>query len=182
MMRAARMGRAGAALALALVAVTAGAAAQVRQLENGLARTPPMGFNTWNKFACNVSEDLIKGIADAMASNGMRDAGYQYVVIDDCWQVARDRLKKEIRSIDDQAIAEMKQGHAGWGPITILLEVQKLPQFAGKPLPSRSRIAAYLKQKGLVKLYEPHTELPEPKPQKAVRPHQDHLVSIHNHR
>ena len=96
MMRAARMGRAGAALALALVAVTAGAAAQVRQLENGLARTPPMGFNTWNKFACNVSEDLIKGIADAMASNGMRDAGYQYVVIDDCWQIARDSVTGRI--------------------------------------------------------------------------------------
>ncbi len=96
MMHAARLGRAGAALALALVAVTAGAAAQVRQLENGLARTPPMGFNTWNKFACNVSEELIKGIADAMASNGMRDAGYQYVVIDDCWQIARDSVTGRI--------------------------------------------------------------------------------------
>ena len=55
-----------------------------------LAATPPMGFNTWNKFACNVSEQLIKETADAMASNGMKDAGYQYVVIDDCWQVSRD--------------------------------------------------------------------------------------------
>jgi alpha-galactosidase len=77
-------------LALAILAMPAGAEAQVRQLENGLARTPPMGFNTWNKFACNVSEELIKGVADAMASNGMRDAGYQYVVIDDCWQIGRD--------------------------------------------------------------------------------------------
>jgi alpha-galactosidase len=57
---------------------------------NALAQTPPMGWNSWNKFACNVSEDLIKTVADAMATNGMKDAGYQYVVIDDCWQVKRD--------------------------------------------------------------------------------------------
>lgn len=55
-----------------------------------LAATPPMGFNTWNKFGCNVSEQLIRETADAMAANGMRDAGYRYVVIDDCWQVSRD--------------------------------------------------------------------------------------------
>jgi alpha-galactosidase len=55
-----------------------------------LARTPPMGWNSWNKFACNVSEDLIRQTADAMVASGMKDAGYQYVVIDDCWQVSRD--------------------------------------------------------------------------------------------
>ena len=55
-----------------------------------LAATPPMGWNSWNKFACNVSEDLIKSVADAMAASGLKDAGYQYVVIDDCWQVSRD--------------------------------------------------------------------------------------------
>src|SRR6201988_178965 len=55
-----------------------------------LALTPPMGWNSWNKFACNVSEDMIKGMADAMVKSGMKDAGYQYVVIDDCWQVSRD--------------------------------------------------------------------------------------------
>jgi alpha-galactosidase len=55
-----------------------------------LAATPPMGWNSWNKFACNVSEDLIKGMADAMVASGMKDAGYEYVVIDDCWQVSRD--------------------------------------------------------------------------------------------
>lgn len=57
---------------------------------NGLALTPPMGWNSWNKFGCNVSEDLIKQVTDSMVSSGMRDAGYQYVVIDDCWQVSRD--------------------------------------------------------------------------------------------
>ncbi len=56
----------------------------------GLALTPPMGWNSWNKFACNVSEQLIKGAADALVASGMKEAGYQYVVIDDCWQVRRD--------------------------------------------------------------------------------------------
>ena len=58
--------------------------------DNGLAKTPPMGWNSWNKFACNVSEKLIKDMADAMVSSGMRDAGYIYLVIDDCWQIDRD--------------------------------------------------------------------------------------------
>jgi alpha-galactosidase len=49
-----------------------------------------MGWNSWNKFGCNVSEDLIRQMADAMVKSGMKDAGYQYVVIDDCWQVERD--------------------------------------------------------------------------------------------
>ena len=61
-----------------------------RASDNGLALTPPMGWNSWNRFACNVSEDLVKSAADAMASSGMKDAGYQYIVIDDCWQVSRD--------------------------------------------------------------------------------------------
>ncbi len=56
---------------------------------DGLALTPPMGWNSWNKFGCNVSEQLIKDTADALVATGMRDAGYQYVVIDDCWQVSR---------------------------------------------------------------------------------------------
>lgn len=55
-----------------------------------LAKTPPMGWNSWNKYGCNVSEALIMSMADAMVSSGMKDAGYEYIVIDDCWQVARD--------------------------------------------------------------------------------------------
>ncbi len=49
-----------------------------------------MGWNSWNKFGCDVSEQMIREMADAIASSGMRDAGYQYVNIDDCWQVSRD--------------------------------------------------------------------------------------------
>ncbi len=64
--------------------------AMAQSQRDSLAQTPPMGWNSWNKFACNVSEDLIKSVADAMATNGMKEAGYRYVVIDDCWQVSRD--------------------------------------------------------------------------------------------
>jgi alpha-galactosidase len=74
----------------AAVCVAMVCATLVKASDNGLALTPPMGWNSWNKFGCNVSEDLIKGMADAMVSSGMKDAGYEYVVIDDCWQVSRD--------------------------------------------------------------------------------------------
>jgi alpha-galactosidase len=65
-------------------------ASPVSALENGLARTPPMGWNSWNKFQCNVSEELVRKTAEAMIATGMRDAGYVYVNIDDCWQGERD--------------------------------------------------------------------------------------------
>ena len=55
-----------------------------------LAKTPPMGWNSWNKFRCTLNEQLVREIADAMVTSGMRDAGYQYVVLDDCWQSGRD--------------------------------------------------------------------------------------------
>jgi len=58
----------------------------------GLALTPPMGWNSWNKFACNVDEKLIKEIADAIVSSGMKNAGYTYINIDDCWHGDRDSL------------------------------------------------------------------------------------------
>jgi alpha-galactosidase len=54
-------------------------------LNNGVARTPPMGWNSWNTFGCNINEALIRQQADAMVSSGMRELGYRYVVVDDCW-------------------------------------------------------------------------------------------------
>jgi alpha-galactosidase len=57
---------------------------------NGLALTPPMGWNSWNKFGCNINEALIKQEADTIVSSGMKAAGYQYVNIDDCWASSRD--------------------------------------------------------------------------------------------
>jgi alpha-galactosidase len=56
------------------------------QQSAGLAPTPPMGWNSWNKFGCRIDERLIRETADAMVSSGMRDAGYTYVNIDDCWE------------------------------------------------------------------------------------------------
>ncbi|MDR0230608.1 MAG: glycoside hydrolase family 27 protein [Dysgonamonadaceae bacterium] len=62
-----------------------------QKFEN-LAQTPPMGWNSWNKFACDISENIIREIADAMVSTGLKDAGYEYIVIDDCWHGKRDSL------------------------------------------------------------------------------------------
>jgi alpha-galactosidase len=52
---------------------------------DGLALTPPMGWNSWNTFQTNIDEQLVKGIADVMVSSGMKDAGYKYIVLDDGW-------------------------------------------------------------------------------------------------
>lgn len=54
------------------------------------AATPPMGWNSWNHFACKVTADDVRAAADAIASNGMKQAGYTYVNIDDCWEGRRD--------------------------------------------------------------------------------------------
>ena len=66
-------------------------AEETKSVSDNLALTPPMGWNSWNKFGCNVSEELLRQTADAMVKSGMKDAGYKYVVIDDCWQVSRDK-------------------------------------------------------------------------------------------
>jgi alpha-galactosidase len=58
--------------------------------DNGLARTPPMGWNSWNKFAVNIDDKTVREIADALVSSGLRDAGYVYINIDDGWQGIRD--------------------------------------------------------------------------------------------
>jgi alpha-galactosidase len=74
-----------------LILLFALAPAMSHALDNGLARTPPMGWNSWNKYACEgINEKVVRETADSMASNGMKDAGYEFVIIDDCWQVGRD--------------------------------------------------------------------------------------------
>ena len=55
-----------------------------------LAATPPMGWNSWNHFHCGVSDKVVRAVAAAMASDGMKAAGYTYINIDDCWQGKRD--------------------------------------------------------------------------------------------
>jgi alpha-galactosidase len=58
--------------------------------DNGLARTPPMGWNSWNKFRTKISDAMIREIADALVASGMRDAGYVYLNLDDGWHGTRD--------------------------------------------------------------------------------------------
>ena len=63
--------------------------------ENGafkleLASTPPMGWNSWNTFRCEIDERVIRETVDSITSNGMKGAGYEYIVVDDCWQIGRD--------------------------------------------------------------------------------------------
>jgi alpha-galactosidase len=71
----------------ALAAVTLGRPQPAAALENGLARTPPMGFNNWNATECTsaFNESFVLGVADTFVSAGLKDVGYQYVNIDDCW-------------------------------------------------------------------------------------------------
>ena len=81
-----------AALSLSVVGMPSPGAEQVftARVPNGLALTPPMGWNSWNKYGCDISEATIRRQADAMVSSGMRTAGYTYVVVDDCWHGQRD--------------------------------------------------------------------------------------------
>ncbi len=88
---------ASAAVALAMsvtgaATITLASAPPAAALDNGLALTPQMGFNNWNATHCGAdfNEDMVKGIADLFVSSGLKDAGYQYVNLDDCW-AAKDR-------------------------------------------------------------------------------------------
>lgn len=65
-----------------------GMAVPCRALEDGIARTPPMGWNSWNHFGGSITEAKFKAIADAFVSSGLKDAGYRYLVVDDEWMEA----------------------------------------------------------------------------------------------
>lgn len=78
-----------------------------------LARTPPMGWNSWNKFSRRVSDEIVRGVADTMASNGMRDAGYVYINIDDTWEGDRDAqgvIHSNSKFPDMKALADYVHG------------------------------------------------------------------------
>jgi len=65
--------------------------AKAQKFEN-IGMTPQMGWNSWNKFASNINEKLIRETADVMVEKGLVDAGYVYLNIDDCWHGERDSL------------------------------------------------------------------------------------------
>jgi alpha-galactosidase len=67
-----------------------------------LALTPPMGWNSWNQFNCTISEDLIKQTADAIVARGLKDAGYEYVNIDDCWQAPTRNAEGRLQANPDR--------------------------------------------------------------------------------
>ncbi|HTB10545.1 MAG TPA: hypothetical protein VK752_03190 [Bryobacteraceae bacterium] len=80
---------------------------------NGLAKTPPMGWNSWNKFQRRVSDQVVREVAAAMAKNGMKDAGYVYVNIDDTWQGTRDakgNIRANEKFPDMKALADYVHG------------------------------------------------------------------------
>ena len=59
-------------------------------LDNGLGRTPPMGWNSWNHFGCKINQTVLKETADAFVNSGLIRFGYQYINVDDCWAKNRD--------------------------------------------------------------------------------------------
>ena len=79
----------------------------IAQKFEGLALTPPMGWNSWNKFQTNINEQMVMQIADAMVSSGMKDAGYTYIVLDDGW------MAMERDSITGDLIADPKKISTG---------------------------------------------------------------------
>jgi alpha-galactosidase len=79
---------------LALLAMSMYCSAQKWE---GLALTPPMGWNSWNTFAANISEAVVRKTADVLVSSGMKAAGYQYLVIDDGWMaMERDSITGDL--------------------------------------------------------------------------------------
>src|SRR5579875_3608657 len=91
---------------LAMMALTVAAAAATAQ---GPARTPPMGWNSWNHFAGKVTDADVRSAADMLVSTGMRDAGYVYVNVDDTWQGKRDAqgvIQSNERFPDMKALAD----------------------------------------------------------------------------
>ena len=80
---------------------------------NGLAKAPPMGWNSWNKFAGRVDDKSVRDMADAIVSSGMRDAGYVYVNIDDTWEGERDakgNITSNKKFPDMRALADYVHG------------------------------------------------------------------------
>jgi alpha-galactosidase len=71
--------------AAAVVVISYAQSDKVAALPGGLAATPPMGWNSWNAFGCDIDEQLIREMTDALVASGMAAAGYQYINIDDCW-------------------------------------------------------------------------------------------------
>ena len=101
--------------------------------DNGLARTPPMGWNSWNKFDVKINDKTVRQVADAMVSSGMSKAGYQYIVIDDTWELGRDsngKIRPTGKFPDMKALTDYVHGKGLKGGF-ILRRAAKRARFAG---------------------------------------------------
>jgi len=59
-------------------------------IDNGVGKTPPMGWNSWNHYHCNISDAMVRSTVLTIAKDGLKEAGYKYICLDDCWQGYRD--------------------------------------------------------------------------------------------
>ena len=97
------------ALLLCVISLTMAGCSFVYVRSNGLAKTPPMGWSSWNSFSDRIDDATVRAMADAMVSSGMRDAGYVYLNIDDTWEGSRDaqgNLQGNSRFPDMKALAD----------------------------------------------------------------------------
>src|SRR5665647_240363 len=105
---------------LVVIAIFFFTAVKAQKFE-GLALTPPMGWNSWNKFQTNINEQMVMQIADAIVSSGMKDAGYTYIVLDDGW------MAMERDSITGDLIADPKKFPHGMRVVAVSYTHLTLP-------------------------------------------------------
>ena len=77
-------------------------------LDNGLARTPPMGWNSWNAFGLKMNEAMIRSTADAMVSSGLKSAGYEYIIVDAGWKAKSRDAAGRLRADAEKFPSGMK--------------------------------------------------------------------------
>ncbi|KAI1007664.1 Alpha-galactosidase [Podosphaera aphanis] len=94
-----------------IIAIASILGISVNAVKNGLAITPQMGWNNWNALKCDVSEELLLETARLMVSYGLKDLGYHYIVLDDCWSKGRNA------SNHDSLIPDLEKFPRGMAPI-----------------------------------------------------------------
>ena len=133
----------------AVQSVLAACVIGAQALDNGLARTPQMGYNTWYDLECSgyMNESTLKQIADAMVETGLRDLGYQYLNLDDCWAKGRHSDGAVFADPSKFPSGTLKPladyVHSSWAlQIFFQLSLRLLPQFKIAGMIKRMMIAA----------------------------------------